>query len=108
MAGNGADNTIGNRCNGDVMLKRKIARLCILLYAAAIALCLLGTTITFFSETLGIISLFVAIAAPVAAVVIGLIFLRCKSCGLTVARLQWSSNREFYCCRCGEQYKYDK
>ena len=90
------------------MLKRIYSRICIILFAVAIALCLLGTTIAYFNETLGIISIFVALAAPVASVVIQIIFLRCKSCGLSAARLQWSSNREFYCSRCGEQFKYDK
>ena len=90
------------------MLKRKIARLCILLFVVAFGLCLVGATLAYFNQTLGIISLFVALAAPVASIVIRIIFLRCKSCGLSAARLQWSSNREFFCSRCGEQFKYDK
>ena len=90
------------------MQKRIHARICIVLSLAALILWLLGSTIAFINQTLGIVAICLMFALFVAAIVVRIIFLRCKSCGITMARLQWSSNREFFCSRCGEQFKYDK
>ena len=91
------------------MIKRIHARICIMLFVAGAVLLLLGSIVNYsVNEKLGIVILWVAGALPVASVILSIIFLRCKNCGLSAARWQWSSNREYYCSRCGEQFKYDK
>ena len=90
------------------MLKRKYAKLCIVLLAVGLAILFLNSIFASFGFVYGIVAFGLGWAFIIAAFVVRIIFMRCPSCGLTAPLPRWSSSETFYCHRCGKPFIYDK
>ena len=91
------------------MLKRKYAKLCIVLFVVGLALLFLCTVFASFGAVYGAVALGLSLAFIIAAAVIEFVFMRCPSCGLTrYPMLWWFKNDTFYCYRCGKPFIFDK
>lgn len=95
------------------MIKRKWARVCIsLIFAGIILSFILPYFVSSISEShllIGV-SVFICLALIVAGGIIKLVFCKCPNCGSLVASnfVTWStSEKVFYCPKCGKRLAYD-
>ena len=87
------------------MLKRKYARLSIVLDVLGIAILFIFRTS--FGYAYDIVFLCIGTASIIAGMVISLIFVKCPSCGRRGTPPQWSKSGTRYCPFCGERFIYD-
>ena len=90
------------------MLKRKYARICIVLAEIAIVGFGLGLTFSFFGYTYRLIVLGAALVFVIAELIVKYFYHRCPSCDKATPPLQWSESGNRYCDRCGARFDYDK
>ena len=90
------------------MLKRKYARLTIVLFVAGlllICICPIAKHLGLVCEIASCVSGFVLF---VASLVIRIIFLKCPTCRKAIPSPQWSKNGTILCVKCGERFIYDE
>ena len=90
------------------MLKRKYARISIVLFLVGVAVILLSPTFSYFGNDWGLVFYFTGLALDIAAFVVRFIFIRCQSCGKVSPMPQWTRSGTIYCHKCGERFDYDK
>ena len=93
------------------MLKRKYARISIVLFAIVyIMISALYFNIVFRLIYLAyeIILLCICFAVYIVVAFIAYKLNKCTSCGKSLVRLYWSKDRNKYCSRCGAHLEYDK
>ncbi|MCL2125835.1 MAG: hypothetical protein FWH33_07590 [Oscillospiraceae bacterium] len=90
------------------MLKRKYARISIILLLAGVAIILLCPTFAHYDDVYGIITYCVGLAVVIAAFVVRYVFGRCPNCGKGSPIPRWSKTPDRYCPFCGERFIYDR
>jgi len=90
------------------MIKRKHARLSIVLLLSGIVCLLLGIAFenTFYSFAIVVYIMSVVLVA--AAVVVSFKYLKCPGCRRRSSLPQWSGGGKHKCRYCGTEYSYDK
>ena len=90
------------------MLKRKYARISIVLLVAGVAVILMCPTFGYISVLTGTVCYFTGLALAIAGFVVRFIFIRCPSCEKVSPMPQWTRSGTIYCHKCGERFTYDK
>ena len=87
------------------MLKRRYARISIVLVILGLAILLLFKT--YYGNVYEIVFACIGVALSIAGIVISFIFIRCPSCRRRSVGPQWSKSGTRYCSFCGERFVYD-
>ena len=90
------------------MLKRKYARICIVLILLGLVVFFLTSIFAYYSDAYGIAGMALGFALCIPALVIRFKFIRCPSCGQVGPLPQWSGNYTKHCRGCGKCFVYDK
>ena len=87
------------------MLKRRYARISIVLTVLGLAILLLFRT--YYGHVYEIVFVYIGAALSITGMIIGFIFMKCPSCGKRSAMPQWSKSGTRHCIYCGECFVYD-
>ena len=87
------------------MLKRRYARISIVLVALGAAIFLLFRV--YYGHVYEIAFVCIGTAVLIAGMVVSFIFIKCPSCGKRSTGPQWSKSGTRYCRYCGERFIYD-
>lgn len=92
-------------------LKRKHARLCIVLLALALAFTALPRIMYSVLDLDGMLWAYLGVGGLLVCLTLALStwsnYLRCPSCGRSLAPLRWKAGERCYCAKCGQPFVFD-